>query len=650
MREDALLMQQAGFNLVRMAEFAWDRMEPVEGEFAFDWLESAIDRLGEMGIQTMLCTPTATPPAWLTHKHPEILRVDADDRRMQHGSRQHACHCNELFRRYSRRITEAMAVRFRAHPHVVGWQTDNEFHCHFSETYSASATEGFRRYLEARYEGSIEALNDSWGNAFWSQSYTTFEQIPLPRKAAPAPPHPTHWLEYKRFLNYAVTVFQHEQIAILRNANPAWWILHNGTFADIDYRGFFGQDLDVYAHDAYPMFAADPVHRQQTTAFNLDRVRSLAGNFFIPEHQSGGGGQGAFMNPAPEPGEIRLQTYQSIAHGADSILYFRWRTCRFGQETYWGGILDHDNVPRRRYKEVSAIGQEIPLLENHLLGTEVDIGCGIATVDFDVRAAEEALPLGLGTSTRYAEEAHTALYRAGFAVGCVHPADDLSRLKLYIVPHWSVFDPAWADKLKRWVEQDGGTLVLGARTATRDWQNHAVPDAIPADFSEWAGVRVEEYGAVPAAGRKYGITLGEKSIPHIDGWYEKLAVAEDVEVLAKWTDRFLKGTPAVTRRTRGNGRVVYVGTHLSQALNDSLLPILAREADLNPLRPAEETRLEVVVRGDGRHRLWFFLNHDACESVVIQRPCGFELLSQQQLEAGTEELEPFGVRIIREPC
>jgi len=254
--KDAQRMADAGFNVVRMAEFAWDRMEPVEGRYEFAFFEKAIASLGEKGVHTILCTPTATPPRWLTKKHPETLRVDDKGLAMQHGSRQHCCHSNPVFRQYSRAITAAMASYFAKDANVIGWQTDNEIYCEFSECHCESCQKGFREYLRAKYE-TIDKLNRAWGTAFWALSFHSFEEVRTPLLGRPTSANPSQRLDYYRFLSHVAVAFQRDQIEILRAAQPKWFIMHNGLHSHVDYRGQFTKDLDVLGVDVYPMFTRD---------------------------------------------------------------------------------------------------------------------------------------------------------------------------------------------------------------------------------------------------------------------------------------------------------------------------------------------------------------------------------------------------------
>lgn len=621
---DPALFRAAGWNVIRMAEFAWDILEPSEGVFDFTLFDETITRMGAVGIRTILCTPTAAPPRWLTRDHPEVLRVDAEGRRQEHGSRQHAGHFSPVYRDYSRRITRAMAEYYRDDPHVLGWQTDNEFHCHFREDYSPAAEAAWLDWLRVRFEGDIARLNLAWGTAFWAGTYACFEDVVLPRRDRPTHPNPAHWLDYQRFLSDGVTAFQADQVAILRAAQPRWFVTHNGCFGSIDYRGRFTRDLDFLGYDSYPFFEHAPAARPAGHAFNLDHVRAFSGHFLMLEHQSGAGGQGDYYHDKPEPGEMRRLAWASIARGADGLLFFRERSCRFGAEEYWEGILDHDNVPRRRYREAARLGAELGRVGPMLLGSAVRVDVGVAGADFAVQHGHDPITHGLPSPKNMAEAVHGVFYRAGHAVAVVHPEDALSGLHLYIVPHFAIFDPAWVPALEKFVAA-GGTLVVGSRSGTRDLRSNVVPDTFPGPFRGLVGASVEEYG------RQNRPDLRPLAL-RIDGtdgdtpttlWYEHLLPDADsgAEVVARWTTRHLAGAPAITRRPLGRGQVFYVGTYLTADFTAALMPLLARHGALpSPLSTVPGVEIVERAHPDGR-RLHIVINQNE-NPVRVPAPDG----------------------------
>ncbi len=647
--DDAARMAAAGFSLVRMAEFAWDYLEPEEGVFRFGLFDEAIASLGAQGISTMLCTPTATPPRWLTRGHPEVLRVNADGVPMQHGSRQHVCPSSEVFRAYSRSVTRAMAQHYAEELHVVGWQTDNELNCHFSECHCDNCQASFRDYLRTVYEGDVDALNAAWGTAFWAQSYTDFSEIQTPRAGKPAYPNPAQQLDYYRFISWNTARFQHEQVVILRDAAPRWFITHNGTFAHIDYRGTFGRDLDFLGYDVYPFFDHDPDHRPSSQAFNLDHARAWSGNFMIPEQQSGPGGQGSYLHDTPEPGEIRRMAYTSIAHGADSLLFFRWRTCRFGAEEYWCGILDHDNVTRRRYDEVKQLGKELQTIGAEVLGTRVHVDVGIAAADVDVYDAHSTMSMGLPSPRQVAEAVHSGFLARGYAVGCVHPSDDLSDLKVYVIPHWALFSSEWLPNLQSFVEQ-GGVLVIGALSATKDWHNNVVSETPPGVFAKLAGIRVAEYGRQNARHERLWTLrfYPGNDLVHSEHWYESLEALPGTHICGRWQERHLRLKAGVTSRKVGDGTVFYVGTYLDSALVEAMLPFLTEaRPDLAPLWPDVPPGVHVAMREDAVKRLWFVTCNIDDTVVVPSLPAGADLLSGK-VTGRRQYLQHYEVLVIKQ--
>jgi beta-galactosidase len=675
-QRDAERMAAAGFNAVRMGEFAWHIWEPHEDQFDFDLFDRAIAVLAANGIKTILCTPTATPPRWMSDKYPEILRFDAQGRQASHGSRQHADTTSPVFRHHSQRITKALADHYRDHPDVIGWQTDNELNTTTSESYAPSTLLEFQKFCRTKY-ATIDALNFAWGGDFWATSYQTFDQIVLPLPMAPSFLSPGHLQDYHRFLAFATARFQHDQVEILRAANPGWFIFHNlGNLADIDFRGQFGQDLDFIGFDIYP-FLYDEMRRggghAPTQAFHLDQCRSYSGNFIVPEQASGLGSQPGFSSMVPEPGEMRRMAMTSVARGADGLMFFRWRPAHFGAEIYWNGILDHDDVPRRRYQEAVRFATDIKTIEKDLLGTVVHMDLGIAGADFDNQEAYKTYPIGLPSPMQDAQLLHRAAYRSGIACGFIHPEDDLSRLKALYVPHWVMWKSEWNEAVEKFVE-NGGTLILSAMTGTRDENNHIIRTQAPGTaLSRLAGVKVSEFGplaapgadglftgfreggigsyqpsprpAATSAGRSYTFAIGNQSYTagHL---YERLEIDTGTDILGRWSNRFLEGEPMLTRRPHGKGQVLYLGTYLTEDLVMSFLDLLSDKTGIEPLVAGLPEGLEVSMRKSDDRKLLFVLNTTDQQMTIETLPSGTNLLTGQQIHAKAT-LEGYGVIIVR---
>lgn len=674
-QRDAERMAAAGFNVVRMGEFAWHLLEPREGVFDFSLFDRAIAILGQQGVNTIFCTPTATPPRWLTATYPEVLRVDELGRTARHGSRQHADTASPVYRMHSQRITKTLAEHYRDNPHVIGWQTDNELNTTVSTSYSEATLREFKRYLRNRY-ATIADLNFAWGGDFWALAYDNFDQVVLPLSGAPGHPSPGHVQDFHRFLATATAAFQHDQVEILRATNPNWFIFHNlGRLVDIDFRGQFGQDLDFLGFDIYPMLY-DEMQRTgghaATQALHLDVCRGFTGNFIVPEQASGFGSQPTFSTMTPEPGEMRRMAMSSVARGADGLMFFRWRPAHFGAEIYWMGIIDHDDVPRRRYEEAKRFASDIARIKPDLLGTSVRMDVGIAGADFDNQEAYKTYPIGMPSPLEDAIRLHRYCYKNGIACGFIHPEDDLSRLKLLYIPHWVMWKPEWDERVEAFVKA-GGTLVVGAMTGTRDANNHIIRTMAPGPgLSKLCGIRVEEFGRVAEAGsdglfalqgaewglhkpaqqlhagsteRRYRFTLGnrEHESAHL---YEFLQTDADVEVLGHWSNRFAGGRPVVTSRKLGAGLAVYVGTYLTDTLVEGLADQLFPTASIAPLLPDVPANVEVTLREAQDRKLLFVLNTDAEPATISSVPRGVDLLTGQEA-GGTLGLESYGCAVIK---
>lgn len=651
LQTDAMRMAEAGVEVVRMGEFAWSVFEPEEGRFDFTLFDEAIAVLGVHGISTILCTPTATPPRWLTHRHPEILRVDADGRSQRHGSRQHVDLTSPLFREHSRRITRTLADHYRDNPHVIGWQTDNEFNTHFSETHSESAQAGFRRWVEARY-GDIASLNSAWGTVFWNRQYATFDEIETPIENRPASADPSHMLDYRRFLAEETREFQLEQVRILRETNPGWFVFHNiGRLNDADMREF-SVDLDFLGTDLYPGLRDEFMKAGlgYAQAMQLDSFRGWGGNFIVPELQVGSGAHPGFAIPNLEPGELKRFAFSAVARGADGILWFRWTSARFGAEAYWMGVLDHDRVPRRRFAELKETIASLKAIAADVIGSSVDTDVAILANHWDSEIAHATFSLGLPSLTELALPLHHYCYVRNIGCGFASPGDDLSRIKIAYVPHLPIWQNAWTEVLTAFVER-GGTLIVGARTATRSINNHVLEVTAPGELRALCGVTVDEYGRLPAPGaaavmsgavfqvesistgraaesarRKYSIDLAGNSVEAAFG-YEILLPDPGTEVLATWNSRFLDGRAAVTRRQLGAGQVIYLGTYLTHGLVTGLLAPLFAGAGIRSFElPAG---VESSTRSGPEGTLRFFQNTTGEPKAVDCIEGSFELAAYE---------------------
>ena len=371
-RDDLRRMKENGIFTIRIAEFAWNKVEPTEGEFTYEFFDEFLDVAEEEQMKVIFGTPTATPPVWLTEKYPEVLNCRLDGTPFYHGMRRHYNYNSPIYQELSARIVKKVAKHYGKRPCIVGWQIDNELNCEVDEFYSESDTLAFREFLKKKYK-TLDALNEAWGTIVWNQTYTNWKEIYVPRTTVHDSTNPHQVLDYYRFISDSTIRFCKMQSDIIRKyKKPEDFITTNGIFGNVDNHKMEDECLDVLTYDSYPNFAycliEDPKHSDDLNdrkwSKNLSEVRSICPHFGIMEQQSGANGWNTRMEaPAPKPGQMTLWTMQSIAHGADYVSFFRWRTATVGTEIYWHGILDYDNRYNRKLAEVNRIWHRVQAIE-----------------------------------------------------------------------------------------------------------------------------------------------------------------------------------------------------------------------------------------------------------------------------------------------
>lgn len=638
---DAELMAEAGINLVRLAEFAWALIEPQPGRYEFAWLDEALDVLSARGIQAVMCTPTATPPAWLCQEYPDIMLMERDGHRAAFGMRRQYCPTNTRYRQLSREITEVMAARYAKHPQVVAWQLDNELGGHHPRCYCSDCAEAFQLWLQQRY-GSLDALNDAWGTAFWSHVYTAWDQVPLPDDAVGSS-NPGLELDFFRFFSDQWGSYAQEQIDVLRTygAGPITTNLMGFGFAEINYYDL-AQRLDLITWDNYPIgIQKDPA----AIAAAHTLMRSLRDEpFWIMEEQAGPSGWQA-MSRAPKPGQLRLWSYQAIAHGADAIVYFRWRTCRTGTEQWWHGILDHHGQPGRRYQEIARMGTEVRALGNRLQGAMPPKVVAIILA-YDDRWALRLQPnaRGLDYNALWLTY-YRALHRLGVPVDVVPPDADLSRYALVAAPMLHVVSDEYAQTLATYVRR-GGHLILGARSGVKDMANRVVNLPLPGLLAELCGVQVAEYDALGAGtcvriAFTENASLGEHAIGHT--WADILRPM-GADVLATYLGTWYEGQPAITLHKFGSGTAAYVGVLPDQDLANALARWATQRAGVAPLLETPPG-VEVAARDKDGRRYLFVLNHTG-ESQSVSVLGSYKNVLTGAAVRGNVSLAPYDLAIL----
>lgn len=635
---DARLMREAGVNAVRIGEFAWSIMEPEEGRFDFSLFDRAIAVLARHDIKVIFGTPTATPPKWLTAKYPETLHVFATGQRANDQSRRHYCYNSPVYRRLSRRIVGELARHYAKSPHIVGWQIDNEMNNENRECYSESCRVAFREFLKARY-GSLDALNERWNTRFWSQRYTDWSQIDLPFPTTSLH-HPSLMLDFKRFISNSASSYKSEQVEILRRIRPDDFISHNGLFKNIDYYEF-ARDTDIHSYSNYPTFSEAP---QYPVGSAMTFLRGITGRMMIMEQLTGPAGQ-TYLLRSPRHGEMNLWAFQTIAHGAEGVIHFNWRTARGGVETYWYGVLDADSVPRARYREFKKEGEEIRRIGSELLGSRVVSDIAVIR-DFE---AEWAFDHQYLTSEASYGAAFEALFRAAseqkLNIDFVSPGADLAGYEIVFAPALVLMDDRLATQLERFVE-GGGTLVMSAHSAVRNRDNALTEKTLPIDLTDLFGVEVESFTAYqPPSHEKNGAAFENGRSASVRVFAEILA-PRGARVAATWTSDAYKGMPACTEHRHGRGLAVYYGSLINLDSARLLVSRYASAAGLRPLLDGVPAEVEVTRRTKGATHYYFLLNHAPSE-VDVAPGEGFVDMIAGKAAPAKFTLGPFEYRVLR---
>jgi len=641
---DAQLMSDAGFNVVRLAEFAWVKMEPQEGVFDFNWLDRAIEIFNQKGISVILGTPTASPPPWLAHKTPEILRVREDGQRVAYGARRKNCPNHPIYRERSRSITNTMAEHFAGNTTVIGWQIDNEFG---DRCYCDICRKEFQTWLQQRY-GTLDELNTRWGTVFWSHTYSDWEQISLPLSTLGAPPNPSLALDFRRFMSDTYIAFQQEQIEILRSKCPPHFITHNLMgfgYGGLDYFDL-AKPLDFVSWDNYPIgFWHEGKYTPSSAALSHSAMHGLKDkNFWVMEQQAGPSGWQT-VSFTPRPGVLRLWAYQSIAHGADGVVFFRWRTARFGAEQYWHGLLEHDGRAGRRYNEIKQMGAELIRVGNQILGAETKSKVAIIQ-SYHSRFAFQVQ----GNSDEFSYEKHlaqiySALWKRNIGVDVVSSTATLFKYDLVIAPALHVLTDEIAANLLDYV-RSGGTLVVTPRTGVKDIANVVVNQPLPGLLADVCGVVVEEYDAItPDLTQAITFDVDElagQSLP-VQTWCDIL-LPQGAEVIAHYAQDYYAGKPAATRNQFGQGQAIYLGALGTDAFYESVLGWLLSQKGIKSSFEAPAD-VEITVRWQGDKRLLFVLNHHSETQDLTLDALYFDLLSGRTV-TGLVTLAPREVLIL----
>jgi beta-galactosidase len=546
-QQDAQEMKALGLSYVRLAEFAWSKIEPQANSYNFAWLDKAIDILAGQGLKIVLCTPTATPPKWLIDKYPDILPVDIHTNNTRgFGSRRHYDFSSENYYRESMRISEVMAKRYANNPAVVGWQTDNEIACHdTAHSGSQNAKKAFQHWLKNQYK-QIDTLNKAWGTIFWSMEYQNFEQIELPILAV-TETHPSHQLAYRRFSSDQVLRYHNDMVAVLRKYCPNHFVTHNFIpMVDTQTDNFaLAKELDFACYDNYPLGRTDLFFANTNSAdfsrymrtghpdfssCSFDHIRGISkGDFWIMEQQPGPVNWG-HHNPRPLPGMVRFWSWEAVAHGAQTICYFRWRQAPFAQEQMHAGIKRVDNSKSVAWYEAEQFRDELAQT-GFDLNAPVQSEVAIIMTTENQWVSEIERQGDSFNQQRVEFEYYSALRQLGIDVDFISPQSDFSQYKLVVAPCLPIVNEDFVARCKA----SSAHFVFGPRSGSKTKELTFAPNLAPGLLQSLIPVKV---ASVETLREDCGETLLFNEHKYISKiWREELIDYDGLEVPARYHDR-----------------------------------------------------------------------------------------------------------------
>jgi beta-galactosidase len=649
--EDMRLMKLAGCNAMSVGIFAWSTLEPEEGRFEFDWLDTIMDKLAANDAYAVLATPSGAKPAWMSRAYPEIRRVKADGNRQPHWQRHNHCRTSPVYREKCRIINTKLAERYKDHPALLVWHASNEYNG--GDCQCGLCLTAFQEWLRLRYDNDIDKLNHAYWSAFWSHAFPDWESvIPIDRGIHGL------MLDWERFKTAQTIDFFKAETAPLREITPAVPITTNFMNGSdtLDYWAF-ARAVDVISWDSYPNWheADDELGEAVRTARQHDQCRSMkAGKPFMLMESVPSIPTRGRVKKRKEPGMHLLSSLQAVAHGSDTVQYFQWRKSRGCMEKFHGAVVDHvGNEDTRVFREVSEVGRVLAGLED-VVGTTVKPEVALIQDWENAWAIREGARVYLGDNTRYRQEC-TAHYRpfweAGVPVDVIDQTCDMDRYKLVVAPMAYMLRPGFAQRLKAYVEE-GGTAVMTYWSAVVDASDLCFLGGVPGDgLREVFGIREEESQSYYPH-ESVGIAMNEGNPLGLTGAYKGVDTcsvihAEGSEVLASYAGQYFAGSPALTVNRYGKGEAYYIAARTEGAFLPELYGRLvsavgvdrALDTDLPPGVTAQ-------LRTDGTTRTVFLMNFNAREERVILDAGYTDLLTGESLQ-GAVTLERYGVRVLQ---
>ena len=654
--DDFRLMREAGCNTFSVGIFAWSQLEPEEGRYTFEWLDSVMDGLAKNGLRAFLATPSGAKPRWMSEKYPEVRRIDSTGRRLPHGDRHNHCFTSPVYREKTRGINTRLAERYGKHQALAGWHISNEFNgsCHCELCLAA-----FRGWLRARH-GSLEKLNHAYWTAFWSQAFQDWNQID-PRES----PLDGLMLDWDRFVTHQTVDFMKNEAAPLKAATPQLLVTTNmmGTFTGLDYRRFT-EVCDRMAWDSYPhLHGVDSWKQIPGLSFVHDLYRSMKGGLPFILMESTPSQTNWFHTPSlKRPGQHRQEMLLAIGHGADSAMYFQWRKGQGGFEKFHGAVIDHEGSTNSRvFRDVATLGAEMQKLDA-VVGTTVRPEVAVVH-DWEIRWAlsrAQGPRQGRGDWFNWFDKEYLTtcvdhyrpFWKLGVPVDVVESTQPFDRYRLLIAPMLFLLQPGVADRLRAFVS-GGGTLVLTYLSGVQDERGLVLRGGWPGGgLRDLAGVWVEEIDSLYPSPAQRIVMKADNALgfagEHAVREYCDLVHAEKATVLATYANDFYAGRPCLTVNSVGSGRVYYLAARpAEEAFHDAFVRALVRDLEIARCLDATLPEGVTVQKREGGGRTFLFVHNLKAVEQAVDLPRGrFADVSAGKDVSGRLALPAYGTFVL----
>jgi len=639
MEEDMRLMKKAGVNMATINVFSWGQLQPAEDVWEFAWLDEIMDTLAANGVVADLGTATASTPAWMAKRYPEILPVDESGIRFNHGSRQTFNPNSPKYRELSAKLVRKLAERYKGHPALAMWHVNNELSQMVNYDFSEITIRKFREWCKARF-GTCEKLNRTWGMHFWGNNIYEWDELMPPMKTA----HQVNTsllLEWKRFTNECYMEVARAETDILREITPDTPITTNFLyeFGMLDYHAWADM-VDFISVSSFP----DPkvTNHPGEAALSHDMMRGLKDQPFVLLEQAPSQVNWRLANVNKKPGVMRLWSHQGMAHGSDSFLFFQWRASVHGSEKFHSAMVPHIGENSRVFREMTTFGNELPNLKE-IVGSDVQADVAIV-LDYNNWWTVEFTP-GPTALLSYLDNVkayHHALFEQNITTDVIPYDRDLGKYKVVIAPLLYMVKPGFRESVETFVSE-GGTFITTFFSGVVNEYDEVFQGGYPGPLSDVLGLKVEEFEAMKPY-VKNSLVTGDGTY-EASLWCDVLQLGS-AEPLAEFGDDYFKGRAAVTVNGFGKGKAYYVATLPENSFLRKFLKGICSDQDVDPVLDAPEN-VEAVIRSDGDSDYLFIMNHNY-EAVEVTLPGGefIDLLTQAKIER-VIELDAVGSAVLR---